>query len=208
MILNDLKWRYATKKFDSKKKIPQKELTILLESLRLAPSSMGLQPWKFIVVEDIKIRKQIRGISWNQSQVTDASNLILLCARRDVDTQYAGEYVKQMARVQKQNIFKLKGFQLVVNGFLSLMKPIERFQWAQKQVYIALGFLLSACAQMRIDGCPMEGFDKKKVDVLLGLDKTDFASVVMCAVGYRSKDDKHALEAKVRWDEKTVIEYK
>jgi len=207
MILNDLKWRYATKKFDLNKKIPEKELKILLESLRMSPSSMGLQPWKFIVVEDIKLRKQIRGVSWNQSQVTDSSHLILLCARRDVDAQYAGEYVKQMSQIQKQNILKLKGFQLVVTGFLSLMKPVERFQWAQKQVYIALGFLLSTCAQMRIDSCPIEGFNRRKVDMLLGLDKTDYASVVMCPIGYRSKEDKHAREAKVRWEKKTVIEY-
>jgi len=208
MIINDLKWRYATKKFDSKKKITDKELVILLESLRLSPSSMGLQPWKFIVVEDIKLRKQIRGASWNQSQVTDASHLILLCAKRDVDTTYTDEYVKQMAKVQKQNILKLKGYQLVVNGFLSLMKPAERSVWAQKQVYIALGFLLSVCAQMHIDSCPMEGFDRKKVDVILGLDKSDYASVVMCPVGYRSKEDKHSKESKVRWDKKKVIEYR
>jgi nitroreductase len=208
MILNNLKWRYATKKFDSKKKVTEKELAVLLETLRLSPSSMGLQPWKFIVINDMKLRKQLRGAAWNQPQITDASHLILLCSRRDVTTQYAGEHVNNMAHIQKQNLLKLKGYQLVVNGFLTMMKPADRFVWAQKQVYIALGFLLSACAQMHIDSCPMEGFDRKKVDSILELDKTDYASVAMCPLGYRSREDKHAKETKVRWDKKRVIEYR
>jgi len=208
MIVKYLKWRYATKKFDQKKKISDQELSILFESLRLSPSSMGLQPWKFVIINDVKLRKQIRGVAWNQSQVTDASHLILLCARRDVDIPYASEHVGNMTKILKQNIFKSKGYQLVVNGFLSLMKPAERGIWAQKQVYIALGFLLSACAYMRIDSCPMEGFDRKKVDLILGLDKSDYTSVVMCPIGYRSKEDKHAKEAKVRWDKTRVIEYR
>lgn len=207
-MLSDLKWRYATKKFDPQKKIPGKEFNILLESLRLSPSSMGLQPWKFIVVEDVKLRKQIRVVSWNQSQVTDASHLIVLCARRDVDSHYVREYVSQMEQVQKLSYLKAKGYQLIVNGFLNLMKPNERSVWIQKQIYIALGFLLVKCAQMRIDSCPIEGFDRKKIDSILNLNESEFTSVVMCAIGYRSKKDKHALEAKVRWDKKRVIEFR
>lgn len=205
MINNNLLWRYATKKFDPKKILGEKDLNQLLESLRLSPSSLGLQPWKFIVVTDKKLRQQLRLASWNQSQVIDASHLIVLCARKTIDTKYIDSYVALMKKVRKMSAIKAFGYATYLKTYVATKKPDEQRIWASKQVYIALGFLLYTAALLKIDSCPMEGFDSKKYDKILGLEDTDYTAVVICPVGYRSKDDKYATEKKVRWAKEEVI---
>jgi len=205
MIINNLLWRYATKKFDPKKIVGEKDLDQLLESLRLSPSSLGLQPWKFIVVTDKKLRQQLRFASWNQSQVTDASHSIVFCARKTIDAKYIDSYVALMKKERKMPTIKAFGYATYLKIYVAGKKPEEQKIWASKQVYIALGFLLYTAALLKIDSCPMEGFDSKKYDKILGLEDTDYTSVVICPVGYRAKDDKYATEKKVRWKKKEVI---
>ena len=205
MIINNLLWRYATKKFDPKKIVGEKDLDQLLESLRLSPSSLGLQPWKFIVVTDKKLRQQLRFASWNQSQVTDASHSIVFCARKTIDAKYIDSYVALMKKERKMSTVKAFGYATYFKTYVAGKKPEEQKVWASKQVYIALGFLLYTAALLHIDSCPMEGFDLKKCDKILGLEKTDYTSIVLCPVGYRAQDDKYAKEKKVRWKKKQVI---
>lgn len=205
MFTDILYWRYATKKFDTTKKVGEKDLDQLLESLRLSPSSFGLQPWKFIVVTDKKLRQQVRLVSWNQSQVTDASHLIVLCARKTIDAKYVDSYIALMKKERKMSAVKAFAYATYLKTSVSTKKPEEQRTWASKQVYIALGFLLYTAALLQIDSCPMEGFDSKKCDNILGLNDTDYRSVVFCPIGYRAKDDKYATEKKVRWAKEEVI---
>ena len=205
MNTNVLNWRYATKKFDPTKKVGEKDLNQLIESLRLSPSSLGLQPWKFIIVTNKTLRQKIRFSAWNQSQVTNASHLIVLCARKEIDAKYIDSYVALMKKERKMSAIKAFGYATYLKTYVGRKKPEEQKVWASKQVYIALGFLLSAAALLHIDSCPMEGFDPKKCDKILGLEETDYTSVLLCPVGYRAKDDKYAKEKKVRWKKKQVI---
>jgi nitroreductase len=206
-IIESLTWRYATKKFDSSKKVPQADLDELLEAIRLAPSSFGLQPWKFVVVSDKKTKEKLREYA-DQPQITDASHLIVLCARKDVDESLIKKYVDITAKTREMPRDTLNGYEQMMTGFRKSMSDEAVLEWSKKQVYLALGVLLTSAAEKKIDACPMEGFDPKGFDKVLGLDKQNLASTVLCAIGYRSKDDKYADAKKVRFDRKEIFTFK
>jgi len=204
--MNDyLNWRYATKQFDPLKKISMTEFDELLEVLRLSPSSFGLQPWKFVVVQDQVLRKEIRKHAWDQAQVTDASHLIILCSLKTMDEAYIKNCVHDIARVRSLPMDSLAGYEQMMVSIVKTKSQDELSNWMKRQVYIALGMLLSACAQKRIDSCPMEGFNPKKVDEILGLDKQAIESVVLCPVGYRSQEDQYASLKKVRFQKNEIL---
>ncbi len=203
-IIEDLNWRYATKSF-AKKKIPQKDMDELLEALRLAPSSFGLEPWKFIVVDDEKTRGKLREAAWGQPQVTDASHLVVLCIRKDIDEKYVKKFIERTAKTRGTSVESLKGYEKMLLDFVNGKTPAALEEWSRKQVYIALGTLLTAAAQKRIDASPMEGFDSGKFDEILKLN--GLASTVICALGYRG-DDKYASAKKIRFDKKDVFVFK
>lgn len=205
-IIDHLNWRYATKIFDKDKKISEEQLDVLLESLRLSPSSHGLQPWKFLVVKNAEIREKIKEASYSQVQTTDASDLIVLCAKTNFGEQEINNYIDRVVKVRNVSAESLiKHQQGMVTSFGKRSEE-EKQTWARNQVYIALGFLLETCAMMEIDSCPMEGFDKSKVDEILGLKEKGLMSVVMCPVGYRSVEDKYATASKVRFSvQETVL---
>ena len=204
-IIDALKWRYATKQFDASKKISEEDLNELLEAARLSASSFGLQPWKLVVVEDKKTREKLREAAWNQSQVTDASHLIVVCAVRNVDEKYIKKYIGQIAKVREIPSESLKDFEDTMVGFAKQRGKEFLLEWSKKQSYIALGTLLFAAASKKIDACPMEGFDSGKFDEILGLEKLGLTSAVLCAVGYRSKEDKNQHFKKVRFDMKDIV---
>lgn len=206
-IIKPLNWRYAAKKFDPTKKIPANELDELLESLRMAPSSFGLQPWKFLVISDPDVKESIIPLARNQRQVADCSHLVVLCARTDLDEDMIDGYIECIAKTRRVALDSLKGLNDRMISSILAKSIADRIAWAADQVYIALGFLLFAAAQMKIDACPMEGFDKAKVDELLGLGKENLKSVVMCPVGFRAKDDKYASLAKVRFPASKVFKF-
>ena len=202
-----LNWRYATKKFDPSKKISEAELRELLESLRLAPSSFGLQPWRFLVITDQNVKQSIFPVARNQQQVADCSHLIVLCVRTDIDEKMIEDYLTDTSKARNIPLDDLKSFKDRMVGSI-LSRPIsDRVAWAADQVYIALGFLLLAAAEMKIDACPMEGFDKAKVDAILNLSKENLKSVAMCPIGYRAQDDKYASLAKVRFPASKVFRF-
>ncbi len=194
-----LRWRYATKKFDPTKKLAKEQLHALLEALRLSASSFGLQPYSFIVVENPALRAELKEHSWNQSQVTDASHLIALCAKRTVDMAYVDTCLKEIADVRGLPMDALKGYRERIGGHLLGKKPEQIAEWAKRQTYIALGFLLSAAALMHIDACPMEGFDPEQIDRILDLQKDGLTIVALCPIGFRASDDAFASAKKVRF---------
>lgn len=197
-IISDLNWRYACKKFDPSKKISEDNLNTILEALRLTPSSFGLQPWKFIVVGDPELREKLVAASWNQHQVQDASHLLVLCSPKVLDASFVEKYVNDVAQTRGQELSELEGLKKMLMMIPNKDKEAQ-YNWSKNQVYIALGSLMTVCAHLRIDACPMEGFKAVEYDRILGLDNMGLTSMVVCPLGYRSKEDKYSQLKKVRY---------
>lgn len=205
--IETLNRRYATKAFDPTQKLSDDQLLQLTESLRLAPSSFGLQPWKFIIVTNSEIREQLVWHSRWQRQVADASHLIVLCAKDDVTEADVQNYINDIASTRWAPLEALDGYKNMMNWSLESKTAEARRIRAEKQLYIAQWFLLMSAAHLQIDACPMEWFDSQAYDKLLWLEWNGYHSVVIVPVGYRSADDAMAHYAKVRYSEDQVIEY-
>ena len=207
-VLDLLNWRYATKKFDPDKTISDADWQVLEQSLVLSPSSFGLQPWKFFVVRNPALKEKLKEHAWGQSQVTDASHVVVIANRTDVTDEDVDRYVARMAEVQGTTVENLQGYANVVKGYLKEPPfPLDTNKWAGKQAYIALAFLMFAAAAMGIDSCPMEGFIPSKFDEVLGLPEQGYSAVVFCTLGYRAADDKSAERPKVRYETREVVSY-
>lgn len=185
-FLNNLNWRFATKKFNSKKKVNAKDLAQILEAIRLTPSSYGLQPYHVIVIIDQRLKDKIKKYAFLQSQVSDCSHLLIFCARTDIKKRL-NDYIDLVSAGNKLKKLSLQKFKLMVMMQVGKLKTPEALTWSAKQTYLALGFAVAACAELKIDSCPMEGFLPKQVDKLLKFPK-HFKSVVMLPIGYRAQD--------------------
>lgn len=197
-ITQALEWRYATKQYDTSKKISDEQLQILKESVRLSPSSFGLQPYKVIDITNPEIREKLKAASWGQSQITDASHLFVFTVPTDVTEASVDEFMALNMKVRGVEAETLAGYADMIKGSLSSRTQEGRVTWAEKQVYIALGFLLESAAFLEIDATPMEGFDNAQYDAILELAEKGLKSVVVCALGYRSSEDTQATFPKVR----------
>lgn len=201
-----LHWRYATKKFDPARKVPAATWSTLEEALVLAPSSVGLQPWKFIVVTDPAMKARLRPAAWDQPQVVDCSHFVVLAVRKNLGAGHVDRHIGRMAEVRGVTPESLDRFRQMVTGNLDKARAEARLDvWQAHQVYIALGQFIASAALLGVDTCPMEGFEPEKFDEILGLKGTDCASVVACAAGYRAADDKYATTKKVRFKPDDVI---
>jgi nitroreductase len=205
-IVRQLNWRYATKRFDANRKVQAPDWKTLEQALVLSPSSYGLQPWKFFVVDDPAVRAKLREVAWNQSQVTDASHLVVFAVKREFTAADVDRFVERIAAVRGQTVESLADYRAAMLG--SVNRPAEQVRnWAQRQVYLALGNLLNTAAMLGVDACPMEGFDNAKVDQILGLADKGYHALAFAAVGYRSADDQYAKLPKVRFAAEEVIEH-
>lgn len=203
--LNVLGWRYAVKKFDAAKKIPHAEWNAILESVHMAPSSFGLQLWHFISVETPEVRARLRDVSWNQSQVTDASGLLVFCVRRDLTEGDLDRHLARIAEVRGVSLESLSLYKERMNGLISLKSPDDITAWMERQVYIALGFAISFAASLGVDSCALEGMEPQAYDSILGLEDSPYRCLCALALGYRAADDDYATRAKVRFDRDDVI---
>ncbi len=205
-LLQQLNWRYATKQFDAQRKISPEDWSTLEEALVLTPSSFGLQPWKFVVVADQQTREQLVGASWGQRQVADASHLVVLAAKQDLNERDVNAYIQRIAEVRGVASSSLDGMrELMVGSLIQGMDVKARTAWASRQVYIALGNLLNSAALLGIDACPMEGIEPQKYNEILGLTARGLSAVVVCALGYRAATDKYASLNKVRFTKQEVL---
>lgn len=204
----NLQWRYATKKFDTTKKISKQQLDELLDSLQASASSYGLQPYVFFVITNPELRERMKAHAWNQSQVTDASHLIVVCARKTIDEAYVDSYISLIASTRGISVESLKGYRDMMVGSIHGRTKEELAHWMKCQSYIALGFLLSAAAQAKIDACPMEGFDPIQVGIDLELAEKNLTAVTFCALGFRAADDKTAAYKKVRFPKEDLFIFK
>lgn len=209
-LLAALSWRYAVKKFDAAKKVPAETWAALERALVLSASSYGLQPWRFVVVTDPAVRQKLRAASWNQSQITDASHLVVFCRKIEVTPADVQRYIDRIIEVRKAPAAALEDYRKMMVGSVSNPSSLpggDMVTWTRSQTYIALGQFLASAALMGIDACPMEGFDPKGYDEVLGLSKQGFLPVVLATAGYRASDDGFASMAKVRFADADVVKH-
>lgn len=204
-LINSLEWRYATKAFDTGKKISPDTWGSIEQSMILTPSSFGLQPWRFITITCQKTKLALLEHSWHQRQVTDCSHLVVLCARDAVDHKDMENWLDRLASVRGVSRESLEGYAGMMSGFFSTMDHTQRLAWAKNQVYIALGQLMASAAVIGIDACPMEGIIPAEYDRILNLEKSGFTTTVACALGYRSSDDNYAELPKVRYQAQDIL---
>ena len=197
-FITNQNWRYATKKFDAAKKISTQNLNILKEAIRLSSSSYGLQPYKVIIIENPELKAQLLPAAYGQSQVVDASHLIVFANETNVDDETINRYINRISETRGMPAESLAGFGNYMKGGINSMPEDVKNIWAAKQTYLALGNLLNAAAELKIDVTPMEGFVPSKVNEILGLDKLNLNASLMATIGYRHEEDATQFYKKVR----------
>lgn len=206
-IIESLKWRYATKKFDTSRILEESKIDIIKNAFNLTATSYGLQPLKMVVISDKALQQELVAHSYGQKQVGQASHVLVLCIDTVIDSKYIKDYFKLVKKTRNTPSFILKPFEddLIKSFGKKDRKNLE--DWATKQAYLAMGNLLTICAIEGIDACPMEGFVPKAYDELLDLDNKDLKSVLVLPIGYRAKDDAFAGYQKVRktLDETVIV---
>lgn len=196
--IENLQWRYATKQFDPSKKVSASDLELLKQSIQLSASSFGLQLYKVLIVETQSIKDQLKTASWNQAQLSDASHVVIFCNYHKPNDQFVDEYIANKAKIQGLKIQDIAGYGDFMKGAIN-GRSAEDFEiWTAKQTYIALGTLLAAAAELKIDACPMEGFDPKAYNDILGLNEKGLNAAVIAPIGYRSDSDATQHQKKVR----------
>lgn len=200
-----LNWRYAVQTFDQTKKLSNEQLDAILEAGRLAPSSFGLEAWKFIVVNDSAVRGKLKDAAYGQSKVTDASHLIVIARRTDVRERIVDERIARTAKIQGQDEASLAGFRDMLNGTIASRDDAALDTWIRSQTYIPLGVMMTTASLMHIDNAAMEGFDPSQVDEILGLRAMNLTATSMLALGYRGADPV-AERPKVRREMNEVVQ--
>ncbi|WP_416729387.1 NAD(P)H-dependent oxidoreductase [Fictibacillus sp. JL2B1089] len=213
-ILEAFQFRHATKEFDPGKKISEDDFAFILETGRLSPSSFGFEPWRFVVIQDPELREQLKPVSWGaQKQLPTASHYVVMLARTAEDMVYDSEYIehikKDVKNLPKEAYEAISGFYktFLESDFKLLGNDRAMFDWAAKQVYIALGNMMTAAAQIGIDSCPIEGFDQEKVQAILKkegvLEDGNFEVAVMAGFGYRVNEPRpkvrQSMDDVVKW---------
>jgi nitroreductase/dihydropteridine reductase len=184
-LIEQLNWRYAAKRMNGRK-IPQPKLDNILEAIRLSASSVGLQPYKVIVIDDQATREQLRAVAYDQPQITEASHVLVFASWDNVTEGQIDEYINRIAIEREVTVASLQPFKEKMTGLLT-KTPEENFAWTSRQTYIALGTGLVAAALEEVDATPMEGFDNAGVDRLLGLAEKGLKSVSILTLGYRDE---------------------
>ena len=203
-LVHQLQWRYAVKKFDGARKIDSSTWTALEQALILSPSSYGLQPWRFLVITAPEVKEQLPALSWNQTQPKDCSHMVVFTAREHLDSTYLDNYIAHTESSRGLPAGALAGFRKMLASSVETMQ--SHFEWNCRQVYIALGQLMTAAAMLGVDSCPMEGIVAAEYDKLLGLSGSGYRTVVACALGYRDPSDAYATAKKVRFATEIVLQ--
>jgi len=203
--LNNLKWRYATKRMNGQK-VPAEKLENILEAIQLAPTSIGLQPFTVIVVGDPEVRAKISPAIYNQPQITEGSHVLVFAAWKEYSTENVEKYLNHIASLRGIPVGSLEGMRNMITGSISGKTPEQLLNWNSRQAYIALGFGLVAAAHEQVDATPMEGFDPDALDAALGLSEKGLHSTVILTLGYRDPEKDYLNgAAKVRRDKEELF---
>ncbi|MCL9807097.1 NAD(P)H-dependent oxidoreductase [Flavobacterium amniphilum] len=197
-FIENQNWRYATKKFDASKKITAEDLETLKEAIRLSTSSYGLQPYKVFIIEDPAIREQLKPVSWGQSQITDASQLVVFANYTKLDEKVIDTYVERISKTREVPTEAIQGYGDFMKSKILGLTPEEQAIWTSKQTYLALGNLINAAAELKIDATPMEGFEPEKYNDILNLNELNLNASLVATIGYRHEEDANQHVKKVR----------
>lgn len=207
-LLAALNWRYATKVFDAARKIPADTWQTLEQSLVLTPTSYGLQPYQFLVINNPAKRAELLPHSWNQKQVVDASHFVVFTARTEMQAADVDKLIQRTTDLRQLPADALNAYRgMMLSDVVNGPRGKTAHEWATRQAYIALGNLMTCAAVLGVDACPMEGLNPLEYDQILNLAGSGYATVVACALGYRAAGDKYASLAKVRYETKDVVKY-
>lgn len=197
-FIKDANWRYATKKFDASKKVSAEDLATLKEAIRLSASSYGLQPYKVFIIENPELRAQLQPASWGQSQIVDASQVIVFANMTQFGEAEIDAYFDNMTSTRGISIEAVQGYKDFMKSKINALSAEAKSNWTAKQTYLALGNLLNAAAELKIDVTPMEGFEADKYNEILGLTEKGLNASVVATIGYRHEEDATQHYAKVR----------
>lgn len=205
-IIEDLQWRYATKKFDPQKKVSTNDIEIIKESIRLVPTSYGMQPYKVLIIENSDLKMKLLAATYNQNQVVDCSHLIVICSYIDIYDSHVDSHMSNVAISRNAEVESTKNYGDFLKEWFSNLTSEKKLEWNKNQCYIALGQLLTTCASLRLDSIPMEGFNAQMYDEILDLHKQNLTSTLICPIGYRSEEDHTQHRSKVRKELYEIIE--
>jgi nitroreductase len=197
-FLENQNWRYATKKFDATKKISDADLAFLKEAIRLSSSSYGLQPYKVFIVENPELRTKLVAASYGQAQVADASHLLVFANELNFGAAGIDQFATTICKTRELPLEAIQGYVDYMKGNITGLPEETRNIWTAKQTYLALGNLLNAAAELKIDVTPMEGFIPEQVNEILGLDKLGLNACLLAPIGYRHVEDATQDYKKVR----------
>ena len=185
--LEHLNWRYATKRYNGEP-VPEEALQNILEAVKLAPSSLGLQPFEVLVIEDAALREKIAPAAYNQPAITESGALLVFTAWKSISPEQVEAYITRMAAIRNLPAESLDGFKNMILSSIQNKTTEQLTNWNARQAYIALGYATAAAAMEKIDSTPMEGFDPAKMDELLGLSETGKTTVLLLALGFRDAE--------------------
>ena len=204
-VLDSLRWRYAVKKFDDGKIVPEEKIDTIKEAFKLTASSYGLQPFKLVVIKNKEIQNQLVEHSWNQKQVSQASHVLVITVPKSYSTEEVSSYFNRVKNIRNTPDEIINPFQEFLTNTVASKSQEELLSWNKNQAYLAMGNLLTVCALEEIDSCPMEGFIPEKYDEVLGLEGQNLTSVLVLPIGYRAEDDYMKSQKKVRKNLEEVI---
>jgi nitroreductase / dihydropteridine reductase len=205
-LIQNLQWRYATKKMNGEK-ISDDKLNAILDATNLSASSYGLQPYKVVVVSNDVIKEQLQAAAYGQVQVGASSHILVFCVPLQLTADDAKAFIENVATTRSIPKEALAGYEGMIAGTINSLSNEQQQVWAAKQAYIALGTAMIAAAEQEVDACPMEGFDKVKFDEILHLKEKGFTSVVILPIGYRAVDDATSKFIKVRKPKEEMFQF-
>ena len=197
-FITNANWRYATKKFDTTKKVSKEDLETLKEAIRLSASSFGLQPYRVLIIENPELRAKLQPAAWGQSQIVDASQLIVFANITNFGETEIDVSIANTTKTRGLPADALKGYGDFMKSKIVVLPEDVRNTWASKQTYLALGNLMNAASELKIDVTPMEGFEPAQVNEILGLGKLGLNATLLATIGYRHEEDATQHYAKVR----------
>lgn len=197
-FIKDAQWRYATKKFDATKKVSAEDLATIKEAIRLSASSYGLQPYKVFIIENPELRAQLQPASWGQSQIVDASQVIVFANMTQFGDADIDAYIQNLSQTRNIPVEAVQGYADFMKSKITPLATDVKSNWTAKQTYLALGNLMNVAAELKIDVTPMEGFEADKYNEILGLTEKGLNAAVVATIGYRHEEDATQHYAKVR----------
>ncbi len=197
-FITNANWRYATKKFDTTKKVSKEDLETLKEAIRLSASSFGLQPYRVLIIDNPELRAKLQPAAWGQSQIVDASQLIVFANITNFGETEIDVSIANTTKTRGLPADALKGYGDFMKSKIIALPEDDRNTWASKQTYLALGNLMNAASELKIDVTPMEGFEPAQVNEILGLGKLGLNATLLATIGYRHEEDATQHYAKVR----------